>query len=67
MDTSMTLATDLCAMTPGSALIDRHRAPRAWSGTTPVVRQGATFSWLPVAPQHQQPLQRPSASRPRIR
>lgn len=67
MDTRMTLATALCAVTPGSVLIDRHRAPRAWSGTGPVVGQGTAFARHPVAPQHQQPLQRPSAPRPRIR
>jgi len=67
MDKSMTLATALCALTPGFALIDRHRASRAWSGTSPVVGRGTAFARHPVAPQHQQPLQRPSASRPRIR
>jgi hypothetical protein len=58
------LATALCNLTLGSAPVDRTRDR---SGASPVVRRGAAFSWHPVAPQHQQPLQRPSASRPRIR
>ncbi len=69
MGNTMILATALCVdPTPGSTVLVRSRDQRLWSAPRAIAGQGIAFARHPYAPKHlQQPLQRPSAPRPRIR